>query len=85
MPACSASRSCPLRLCCDANRLPLRSDAVPFVFCYEFLHHFPELTPVIRKIHRILAGGTFFFSEEPYHRPKLALFRQFYPEIDRRC
>ena len=66
----------PLRLCCDANRLPLRSDAFPFVFCYEFLHHFPELTPVVREIHRILAGGTFFFSEEPYRRPKLVLYRQ---------
>jgi len=66
----------PLRLCCDANRLPLRSKAFPFVFCYEFLHHFPELTPVVREIHRVLAGGTFFFNEEPYHRPKLILYRQ---------
>jgi SAM-dependent methyltransferase len=66
----------PLRVCCDANRLPLRSGSLPFVFCYEFLHHFPELTPVVREIHRVLDGGIFFFDEEPYHRPRLPLFRQ---------
>jgi SAM-dependent methyltransferase len=66
----------PLRVCCDVNHLPLRSHAFPFVFCYEFLHHFPELTPVVREIRRVLAGGHFFFNEEPYHRPKLVLYRQ---------
>ena len=66
----------PVRICCDINHLPLRSNAFPFVFCYEFLHHFPELTPVVREIHRVLGDGTFFFNEEPYHRPKLVLFRQ---------
>jgi SAM-dependent methyltransferase/uncharacterized protein YbaR (Trm112 family) len=66
----------PVRVCCDVNHLPLRSGSLPFVFCYEFLHHFPELTPVFHEIHRVLADGTFFFNEEPYHRPKLVLFRQ---------
>lgn len=31
----------PLRICCDANNLPFMSSSVPFVFCYETLHHFP--------------------------------------------
>lgn len=66
----------PVRVCCDVNHLPLRSGSLPFVFCYEFLHHFPELTPVFHEVHRVLADGTFFFNEEPYHRPKLVLFRQ---------
>jgi ubiquinone/menaquinone biosynthesis C-methylase UbiE len=59
----------PLRICCDANHLPLRSGSVPFVFCYETLHHFPDPTPIIKDIHRIISpGGHFFFDEEPYKR-----------------
>lgn len=59
----------PLRLCCDANSLPFKAGSVPFVFCYETLHHFPDPTPIVRQIDRILApGGTFFFGEEPYRQ-----------------
>ena len=62
-------RNIPLRVCCDANRLPFLSNAVPFVFCYETLHHFPDPTPIISEIHRVLApGGFFFFGEEPYKK-----------------
>ncbi len=66
----------PLRVCCDVNHLPFRSGFFPFVFCYEFLHHFPALAPIVRDIHRVLGNGAFFFNEEPYHRPRLPLFRQ---------
>lgn len=67
----------PMRICCDANHLPFKSNAFPFVFCYEFLHHFPSLGPVVREIHRVAAGGHFYFDEEPFRRAmKVALYRQ---------
>ena len=31
----------PIRICCDANKLPFLTNSIPFVFCYETLHHFP--------------------------------------------
>ncbi|MCX7868904.1 MAG: class I SAM-dependent methyltransferase, partial [Terrimicrobiaceae bacterium] len=37
----------PMRVCCDAGNLPLRSGVAPFVFCYQFLHHFPSLDGVL--------------------------------------
>ncbi|MDI6809241.1 MAG: class I SAM-dependent methyltransferase [Candidatus Eisenbacteria bacterium] len=59
----------PLRVCGDANSLPFMSDSVPFVFCYETLHHFPDPAPIIKEVYRILSpGGCFFFDEEPYRR-----------------
>lgn len=27
-----------LRICCDIHRLPIMSNSIPFVFCYETLH-----------------------------------------------
>lgn len=62
-----SKRRRPLRICCDANTLPFVSNSVPFVFCYETLHHFPNPEPIVNEIHRILSpGGHFFFDEEPY-------------------
>src|SRR5665647_263371 len=59
----------PLRICCDANNLPFLSASIPFVFCYETLHHFPEPSPIVKEIHRILQpGGHFFFHEEPFKK-----------------
>lgn len=59
----------PLRICCDANSLPFMTDSIPFVFCYETLHHFPDPTPIVKEIHRVLSpGGHFFFDEEPYKK-----------------
>jgi SAM-dependent methyltransferase len=57
----------PLRVCADAHRLPFASGSVPFVFCYQTLHHFPDPAPIVAEAHRVLApGGYFFFDEEPY-------------------
>jgi SAM-dependent methyltransferase len=57
----------PVRICCDANTLPFMTDSVPFAFCYETLHHFPQPAPITKEIHRVLSpGGYFFFDEEPY-------------------
>jgi len=62
-------KNMPARICCDANFLPFASDSIAFVFCYETLHHFPDPTPIIKEIHRVLApAGCFFFDEEPYKR-----------------
>jgi SAM-dependent methyltransferase/uncharacterized protein YbaR (Trm112 family) len=59
----------PLRVCCDAYHLPFRTGSLPFVFCYETLHHFPEPDPIVAEAHRVLApGGTFLFDEEPYRK-----------------
>jgi len=59
----------PIRICGDAYRLPFVSGSVPFVFCYQTLHHFPDPSPIVAEIHRILMpGGHFFFAEEPYRR-----------------
>lgn len=66
----------PRRVCCDINNLPFRSGSVPFMFCYEFLHHFPSPKPILQQAHRVLSNGVFFFNEEPFKRPKLVLFRQ---------
>lgn len=59
----------PVRICCDVNNMPFLTDSVPFVYCYETLHHFPSPTPVVAEIHRVLRpGGWFFFAEEPYRK-----------------
>jgi SAM-dependent methyltransferase/uncharacterized protein YbaR (Trm112 family) len=59
----------PLRICCDANNLPFMTSSLPFVFCYETLHHFPDPSPILQEVHRVLLpGGCFFFDEEPYKR-----------------
>jgi SAM-dependent methyltransferase len=67
----------PLRICCDANQLPFRSGSFPFVFAYEFLHHFPSPGPIMREIHRVTGAGHFYFDEEPFRRAaKVVLYRQ---------
>ena len=66
----------PFRVCCDVNNLPFRSNSFPFAYCYEFLHHFPSPKPILQEIYRILSNGVFFFSEEPFKRPRIALYRQ---------
>lgn len=66
----------PTRICCDANHLPFRSGAFAFAFCYEFLHHFPSVAPIIKEIHRVVSGA-FYFDEEPFRRLlKVVLYRQ---------
>jgi len=66
----------PFRVCCDVNNLPFRNNSFPFAYCYEFLHHFPTPKPVLQEIYRILSNGVFFFSEEPFRKPGIALYRQ---------
>ena len=62
-------KTLPLRICCDAHNLPFKTGSIPFVFCYQTLHHFPEPTPIVAEIHRVVSdGGCFFFDEEPFKR-----------------
>lgn len=59
----------PLRLCTDAYSLPFKSGSIPFIFCYQTLHHFPDPIPIISEIHRVLSeGGSFLFDEEPFKK-----------------
>lgn len=56
----------PMRVCCDAYNLPFRNGAFSFVYCYRFLHHLPDPTPVLKEIKRVLKDGAFFFfAHEP--------------------
>ncbi|MBI3486279.1 methyltransferase domain-containing protein [Candidatus Daviesbacteria bacterium] len=56
----------PIRICADAYNLPFRSHSIPFIFCFETLHHFPDPKPILKEINRVLApGGYFYFNEEP--------------------
>lgn len=56
----------PTLVCCDAYHLPFNTNSIPFVFCFETLHHFPDPTPIIKEVYRVLApGGVFYFGEEP--------------------
>ncbi len=68
----------PTRICADAYHLPFANNSFSFVFCYQTLHHFPNPSPIISEIHRVLApGGYFFFAEEPIEQQlNLKLFRR---------
>jgi uncharacterized protein YbaR (Trm112 family) len=55
-----------VRICCDANNIPVRAGAIPFVFFYQTIHHFSDPSPVLSSIEKILtADGCLFFDEEP--------------------
>jgi ubiquinone/menaquinone biosynthesis C-methylase UbiE len=59
----------PLRVCCDAGKIPLKDNSIKFVFAFQTLHHFVDPEPVIKEIKRILAdGGVFLFADEPVKR-----------------
>lgn len=66
----------PIRVCCDANKLPFRDGAFPFVFTYEFLHHFPSPLPIMKEIYRVMSDGLYYFSEEPFRTPHISLYKQ---------
>jgi len=56
----------PMRICCDANNLPIRDSALQFAFCYATLHHFPNPSPVLKEMARVLGDqAVLYFDEEP--------------------
>lgn len=56
----------PNLLCADTENLPLKSNSIPFVFAYETLHHFPDLTLPLKEIYRVLSpSGIFFIGSDP--------------------
>ena len=71
-------KAMPRRICCDAQRLPLADNSIGFAFCYQTLHHFPDPTPIVQEIYRVLRPGAFFFiDEEPIARVcKLNLWKR---------
>lgn len=67
----------PVRVCCDANQLPFKSGSFPFVFSYQFLHHFPSPAPIVAEVNRVLASGRYLFGDEPFERVlKVSLYRR---------
>jgi len=70
----------PYLLCCDAYHLPFADETFPFIFCFETLHHFPDPTPIVKEIYRVLApGGFFYWGEEPLKQTfNLGLWRRGY-------
>lgn len=70
----------PALVCCDAYHLPFTSGSIPFVFCFETLHHFPDPAPILKEVFRILTpGGVFYFGEEPVKQSfNLRLWRRGY-------
>lgn len=75
-----AYKKLPIAVCADAYNLPFRSHSIPFIFCFQTLHHFPDPYPIFKEIKRVLApGGYFYFNEEPIEqRVNLNLFRRNY-------
>lgn len=67
----------PICVCCDAYNLPFRNNSIPFAFCYNTLHHFPDPTPIVAEVYRVMAPGRFFFDEEPFKQLlRLALYKR---------
>ena len=68
----------PQRICADAYHLPFFDNSFNFVFCYQTLHHFPDPSPIVGEIYRVLKpGGHFFVNEEPVsQRLNLNLWRR---------
>ncbi len=66
----------PIRVCCDANKLPIRPASFPFAFCYQTLHHFSDPLPMVTALWRVLnSQGSFHFDEEPVTmRGRIPLF-----------
>lgn len=54
----------PLLICADAYHLPFATNSLPFVFCFETLHHFPHPGPIISEALRVTSSH-FYFGEEP--------------------
>jgi uncharacterized protein YbaR (Trm112 family)/SAM-dependent methyltransferase len=68
----------PVRICCDANNLPIRPNSLPFTFCYQTLHHFSDPSPIVASLQRILSNeGSFYFDEEPVRmKGRIPMFRR---------
>jgi len=68
----------PQRVCCDAHKLPFADNSIGFAFCYQTLHHFPDPTPIVQELYRVLRpGAVLYINEEPIRRTwKVNLWRR---------
>jgi SAM-dependent methyltransferase/uncharacterized protein YbaR (Trm112 family) len=68
----------PQRVCCDAHKLPFADNSIGFAFCYQTLHHFPDPTPIVQELYRVLRpGAVLYVNEEPIRRTwKVNLWRR---------
>lgn len=71
----------PRRVCCDALKLPFADNSIGFAFCYQTLHHFPDPTPLVQELYRVLRpGAALYVNEEPIRRTwKLNLWKRHVP------
>lgn len=49
----------------DAGKLPFENESIDVCFMVGLLHHFPNYTPVINDIHRVLKHGGLIVAIEP--------------------
>ena len=50
-------------ICCSGSQIPKASGTYRTIFSNSVLEHIPDLTPVLREVHRLLEpGGCFFFT-----------------------
>lgn len=50
-------------ICCPGSQIPKESGTYQTAFSNSVLEHIPDITPVLREVHRLLKpGGNFFFT-----------------------
>lgn len=51
-------------LCCDAQKIPLKSQEVDFAYASAAVHHMPDPVMVLKETKRVLKKGCYFIANE---------------------